>query len=415
ASGGTAAGLLPTWQIWAILGTLAALGLRDKTIFLAARGEVYGAFTVTFLFTSTDLVLAAKLLCLVIWIGAATSKLTRHFPYVLSTMMSNNPLLRTKRLKRSFFKSFPHDLRPGWRAHGIAHLSTAIEGLVPIVLFFSGQTTLVFSGQTTLATVALVLMLIFHFGILSAIPMGVPLEWNLFMMFALVALFAGNGDVGLGDIEHPWILALLAVQVAIVAVGNLSPRLVSFLPGMRYYAGNWDTSLWCMKASASAKLESGIVSIAAVPASQLERIYGGLEGAHMAMFSGYAFRAFNTHGKALFTLSHHARAGHEESDYVLTDGERICSMAMGWNFGDGHLSNEQLLASLQRRCAFEPGEVRVVMLEAQPLHRQRQRYRIVDAATGELERGYVLVADMVDRQPWDDDIPVTVTSPEPAR
>ena len=406
-SGGAAAGLLPTWQVWAILGVLAALGLRDKTIFLAARGEVYGAFTVTFLFTATDLILAAKLVCLAIWIGAATSKLTRHFPYVLSTMMSNNPLLRTKRLKRSFFRSFPDDLRPGWRARGIAHLSTAIEGLVPVVLFFS--------GETALATIALVLMLIFHFGILSAIPMGVPLEWNVFMMFAAVALFAGHGDVGLGDIEHPWILALLAVQVTIVVVGNLSPRRVSFLPGMRYYAGNWDTSLWCMKASASAKLEAGIVSIAAVPASQLERIYGGLEGAHMAMFSGYAFRAFNTHGKALFTLSHRARAGQDEADYVLTDGERICSMAMGWNFGDGHLSDEQLLGSLQRRCAFEPGEVRVVMLEAQPLHRQRQRYRIVDAATGEFERGHVLVADMVDRQPWDDDIPVTVTSSGSAR
>jgi hypothetical protein len=102
-------------------------------------------------------------------------------------------------------------------------------------------------------------------------------------------------------------------------------------------------------------------------------------------------------------------AGRPETDYVLTDGERICSMAMGWNFGDGHLSNEQLIASLQRRCHFEPGEVRVVLLEAQPIHRQRQRYRLVDAATGEFERGEMRVADMATRQPWDDDLPVTVT------
>ena len=37
---GDVPGVLPTWQIWAILGVLAVLGLRDKVIFLAARGEV---------------------------------------------------------------------------------------------------------------------------------------------------------------------------------------------------------------------------------------------------------------------------------------------------------------------------------------------------------------------------------------
>ncbi len=102
-------------------------------------------------------------------------------------------------------------------------------------------------------------------------------------------------------------------------------------------------------------------------------------------------------------------AGGDESDYVLTDGERICSTAIGWNFGDGHMHNEQLIAALQKRCGFEPGEVRVMLLDAQPIHKQRQEYRLVDAATGEFERGYVQVADMVTRQPWDDTVPVTVT------
>jgi hypothetical protein len=32
----------------------------------------------------------------------------------------------------------------------------------------------------------------------------------------------------------------------------------------------------------------------------------------------------------------------------------------------------------------------------------------VDAATGEFERGYVRVPDMVTRQPWADDVPVHV-------
>ena len=36
---GTEIGLLPTWQSWAVLILLALSGLRDKVIFLAARGE----------------------------------------------------------------------------------------------------------------------------------------------------------------------------------------------------------------------------------------------------------------------------------------------------------------------------------------------------------------------------------------
>ncbi|MFV1362356.1 DUF3556 domain-containing protein [Mycolicibacterium elephantis] len=398
---GTTVGVLPTWQIWAILGILAVLGLRDKVIFLAARGEVYASLAVCFLFAGADSILAAKLVLLVIWLGAATSKLNKHFPFVISTMMSNNPVIRPRWIKRKFFERFPDDLRPGRLSRWLAHLSTAIEGLVPLVLFFSH------GGWPT--AIAAFVMVCFHFGILSAIPMGVPLEWNVFMMFSVLALFVGHAGIGLGDLASPWPIVLFAVLATIVVLGNLFPRKVSFLPGMRYYAGNWDTGLWCMKPSASEKLENGIVSIASMPQAQMERYYGSPETAQMYLYMGYAFRAFNTHGRAMFTLAHRAMAGHNEDDYVLTDGERICSTAVGWNFGDGHMHNEQLIAALQERCRFEPGEVRVVLIDGQPIHRQTQQYRLVDAATGEFERGFVRVADMVTRQPWDDTIPVHVT------
>ncbi|MGD9620174.1 MAG: DUF3556 domain-containing protein [Mycolicibacterium sp.] len=402
-------GVLPVWQTAAILGLLAVAGLRDKVIFLAARGEVYGALAVCFLFVGADIVIAAKLVCLVIWLGAATSKLNKHFPFVISTMMSNNPVLRPRWIKRKFFERFPDDLRPGRASRWLAHFSTAIEMLVPLVLFFSH------GGWVT--AVAALLMLCFHFGILSAIPMGVPLEWNVFMMFSVLALFVGHAGIGLGQLQSPWPIVLFAVLAGVVVLGNLFPRKVSFLPGMRYYAGNWDTSLWCIKPSAEAKIADRIVAIASMPAAQMEKFYGSRETAEIYRYMGYAFRAFNTHGRAMFTLAHRAMARSgaspggeaDEADYVLTDGERICSTAIGWNFGDGHLHNEQLIAALHRRCHFEPGEVRVLLLDAQPIHRQRQQYRLVDAATGEFERGYLLVADMVTRQPWDDAVPVHVT------
>ena len=398
---GTTVGVLPMWQIWTILGLLAVAGLRDKVIFLAARGEVYASFTVAFLFGGVDMIIAAKLVCLVIWIGAATSKLNKHFPFVISTMMSNSPLVRTKAFKRAFFERFPDDLRPGRMSRVVAHFSTAVEGLVPLVLFFSH------GGWPT--AIAAFVMLVFHFGILSAIPMGVPLEWNVFMMFSVLALFVGHAGIGLGDLTSPLPIVLFAVVAGTVALGNLFPRKVSFLPGMRYYAGNWDTTQWCMKPSAEEKINAGLVAIASMPQSQVERIYGSPEQALVMLHSGYAFRAMNTHGRALFTLVHRAMAGGNEADYVLTEGERLCSTAIGWNFGDGHMHNEQLIAAMQERCHFEPGEVRVVLLDAQPIHSQQQSYRLVDAATGEFERGYVRVADMVTRQPWADDVPVHVT------
>lgn len=400
---GTEVGVLPTWKIGTVLGILAVLSLRDKVIFLAARGEVYGSLTVAFLFadqSGVDMILAAKLVCLTIWLGAATSKLTRHFPFVISTMMSNNPVLRPRWLKRAFFENFPDDLRPGRPSRWIAHVSTAVEGLVPLVLFFS--------HGGTVGAIAAVVMLCFHFGILSAIPMGVPLEWNVFMMFSVLALFVGHEEIGFGEMTSPLPVLLLVVVAGTVVLGNLFPRKISFLPGMRYYAGNWDVGLWCVKPSASAKIEANVVSIASMPQAQMVRYYGSPENAQMMLYMGYAFRSFNSHGRAMFTLAHRAMADADEAEYILLDGERICSTAIGWNFGDGHMHNEQLIAALQARCQFEPGEVRIVLIDAQPIHRQTQQYRLVDAATGEFERGYLNVADMVTRQPWDDTVPVHV-------
>jgi hypothetical protein len=402
---GSKVGMIPEWRVVIVLVLLGVVGLRDKVIFLAARGEVYATLAVTFLFGGShpiDAIVAAKLVFLVIWMGAATSKLNKHFPFVMSTMMSNNPLFRPRFIKRLFFEKFPDDLRPGRLSRLFAHASTFVEMCVPIALFFSH------GGWWTAVPAAI--MVIFHLGILTAIPMGVPLEWNVFMIFGVFALFVGHAHTRVTDLKSPVPVAIFIAFIAgIVIAGNLFPRKISFLPGMRYYAGNWDTTLWCIKPSADKKISHNIVSIASMPAAQLERVYGK-EQAQIPMYLGYAFRAMNTHGRALFTLAHRAMAGQNEDDYVLTDGERICSTAIGWNFGDGHMHNEQLIAAMQQRCRFEPGEVRVVLLDAQPFHKQTQAYRLVDAATGEFEHGLVKVSDMVTRQPWADDVPVEVLS-----
>ncbi len=399
----SAIGVLPRWQTVAILSVLAVISLRDKIIFLAARAEVYAPLALVFLFSGADIVVGAKVVFMVIWIGAATSKLNRHFPFVISTMLANNPFIPSGPLKRSMFKHYPDDLRPSALAGFIAHFSTAVEGLIPLVLFFSH------GGWPT--AIAAFVMIVFHLNILLAFPMGVPLEWNVFMIFGVLWLFVVHAQPGLSNVTDPVpVAALFAVIAGTVVIGNLFPRKVSFLPGMRYYAGNWDTTVWCVKPSLDEKFRTGSRALGPMQHLQLERLYKSKEETLVPLHLAMAFRGMNTHGRALFTLVHRALAGYDEDDYNLCEGETLCAMVLGWNFGDGHLHNECLIEALQERCGFEPGDVRVVILDAQPIHKQRQEYRLVDAATGEFERGYVEVDDMVTTQPWADDLPVHVDS-----
>jgi len=398
---GTAIGVVPRWQTVAILTVLAVIGLRDKVIFLAARGEVYAPLALVFLFPGADIVVGAKVVFMVIWLGAATSKLNRHFPFVISTMLANNPFIPSGALKRALFKRYPDDLRPSGLAGFIAHFSTAVEGLVPLLLFLSH------GGWPT--TIAAFVMIVFHLNILLAFPMGVPLEWNVFMIFGVLWLFVAHARLGLSDLANPLPVAILFTVIAgTVVIGNLLPRKVSFLPGMRYYAGNWDTTVWCVKPSADEKFRIGSRALGPMYHLQLERLYKTKEEVLVPVHLAFAFRGMNTHGRALYTLVHRALAGYDEDDYNLCEGENLCAMVLGWNFGDGHMHNECLIDALQQRCGFEPGDVRVVILDAQPIHIQRQEYRLVDAATGEFERGYVDVDDMVTTQPWADDLPVHV-------
>jgi hypothetical protein len=50
----------------------------------------------------------------------------------------------------------------------------------------------------------------------------------------------------------------------------------------------------------------------------------------------------------------------------------------------------------------------VVLLDAQPIHNQLRSTGWSTRRPGNLERGYVRIADMVTRQPWDDNLPVQV-------
>jgi len=389
---GTAAGRLEPAPIAVLVGFLALLGLRDKVSFLGARPEVYGFLLLVFLFPIENLIVASQIVLFCIWWGAASSKLNRHFPYVVSVMISNTPWNRSRKAKAKLYTDHPEDLRPSRHAAFAAHSGTIMEFSLPLLLLLS-------SGGT-IGTLAVIGMVIFHVHITSTFPLAVPLELNLFMIFGILFLFGHYGDVPFSTLGDPLLIIVLAVVgVGIPVLGNLRPDLVSFLPAMRYYAGNWATSQWLFKKASGAeeKLDRQIRKAAPIVVSQLANVYDR-ETAELFLAKGLAFRAMHSHGRALNGLL--PRAVDDVEAYHVREGELISGVINGWNFGDGHFHQRQLLEAVQERCQFVPGEVRVIALESQPALIQRQRYRIYDAATGLVEEGWVNVADMVARGPW---------------
>jgi hypothetical protein len=386
------AGRLDPAAVGILLALLAALGLRDKVPFLAARAEIYGTLAIVFLFPIGNLIVAAQLVFVAIWWGAASSKLNRHFPFVVTVMISNTPWNRSRAAKRRLYRDHPDDLLPSRTGQLAAHLGTAIEFTLPLILLLT-------SGGV-LGTIAVAGMIVFHLHILSTFPLAVPLEWNLFMIFGLLFLFGHYGDVPFSTLEDPLLIAILAlICVGLPVLGNFRPDLVSFLPSMRYYAGNWATSQWLFRRDSGAeeRLDRSIVKAAPVVVEQLTKYYDR-ETAEVLMYKGLAFRSMHSHGRALNALV--GRAVDDLDEYRVREGELVAGVVLGYNFGDGHFHDHRLLEAVQRRCGFRPGDLRVVTLESQPAHVQRQRYRIFDAADGLVEEGWVGVAEMVGRQPW---------------
>lgn len=403
---GNDSGLVSPTVSLVALALLVVLGLRDKTAFLTARAEQYGP---ALLFFGTlgfvDMIVAAKLLIVVVWMGAGVSKLGRHFTNVVPPMLSNSPCLPFLGFKRSLYRNFPHDLRPSWVASGFAHVGgTVVELVLPLVLLFSTNRTI-----TLLAVAG---MVVFHFFIIGAFALAVPQEWNLQFAFTTVVLFAGfpaGEGYGVGDMSSPLLLAALVAGLLFFPVlGNLRPDLVSFLPSMRQYAGNWASATWAFAPGAEEKLNTLAHRPTKNQVDQLQAMGYPLPVAEVTMQQTLGWRTMHSQGRGLFSVLL-SRVPDIESRTVR-EAEFACNSLLGFNFGDGHLHDEDLLRALQKRIGFEPGEFLVVWVESQPIHRRTQEWKLVDVATGVVERGTWDVEECVRTQPWLPDGPVTLTS-----
>jgi hypothetical protein len=287
------------------------------------------------------------------------------------------------------YRRFPDDLRPSGLAVAMSHAGTALELAVPLILLVS-------PGGASLV-IGFVLMGMLHTFITSNVPLGVPIEWNIMVVYGAFALFCAHPEVTVLDVGSPALAAFLAVMlIGVPLLGNLAPGRLSFLLAMRFYAGNWPYGVWLFRGDSYRKLDR-LTKTSPWVHDQLARFYDrstavGLLGKVMG------FRLMHLQGRALPVLI--PRAVDRLEDYEYLDGEIVAGLVLGWNFGDGHLHRESLLAAIQAQCGFDPGELRCIFVESQPLGRPTMAYRIHDAATGLIDAGTLDVRALRQRQPW---------------
>ena len=401
-----ASGLVRPALLIAPIVLLILIGLRDKTIFLGARGEQYLPAMIIFAVLGfTDMIIALKLLIVVIWVCAGASKFGRHFARVIPPMTSNSPSVPFGWFRRAHYRDFPRDLRPSRLAEFMAHgLGTVVE--------IGGALTLLFSHNKPLTIFAVLLMIGLHTYIISAFPLAVPLEWNALFAYAAVFLFLGfpawNG-YAISDMSSLWLtVGILAALLFFPILGNFRPDKVSFLPSMRQYAGNWASALWTFTPGAEAKLNKVTRPVANTVDQFIAYGYEPV-WAEVTMNRAIAWRSMHTQGRGLFSVL--IKALPDIDTRTVREAEFCCNSLIGFNFGDGHLHDENMIAAVQREAGFEPGEMVVAWVESQAWGSSVQHYKLIDAALGVIETGTWEVADAAEAQPWlpDGPIPTEIT------
>lgn len=390
------AGIMPGWPfvVYAIL--ICTMGLRDKCVFLASRAEQYVPTMLAFALFSNfvDMVVAAKIFIVVIWMGAGVSKLQHGFSNTVMVMLNNSPWNSFRKLRMATVRDFPNDVRPSRFTHFMAHVGgTTAEIVVPLVLLFS--------PWPWLTWIAIVSIWALHIFIISTIPLAVPLEWNVFFIFCagfLFGNFSPSDGYGVADM-NPWLLAgVLVVALFGIVLGAFWPQYVSFLIGMKQYAGNWASTTWAFRDKEKEdRLNECIVKAADNQIDQIEPIFGK-EISEVFIQKAMAFRMMHPMGRMHISL--HMRHNTDIDARVMREGEFLGNVLLGWNFGDGHCNDERLVEAVQERCHYEPGDLTVVFTESQPMFSKKVQYRVIDAALGTVEKGWYHNDDAADEQPW---------------
>lgn len=377
-----------------IIILLPILGILDRQLYLVARADVWYPCLFVFLFPSQT-ANALKIAWFAIWFWAAFSKLTPSFTSVVSVMICNSPIFKFQWLRKLLFKNYPDDLRLSNSVTYIAHFGTLVEFVLPISLLVG--TLLGWDYQTMFYL--LIGMTAFHTFIFLNLPMGVPMEWNIIMVYGGWLLFGFNPESSpLLLTNLPIISLFLLVFLLLPLAGNFFPKYVSFLLSMRYYAGTWAYTIWLFKdGKKMEKLEPNIVKTSPDLRKQLAMFYDE-KTVYSILSRVIAFRLMHLPGRALHDIL--PKAVENIDDYYWQDGEFIAGEIGGWNFGDGHLSHKLMLNSVQKRCNFDSEELRVIMVESPQMLTGKIHWQIHDAKDGLIEEGHTFIKDLKSKMPW---------------
>ena len=282
------------------------------------------------------MIVAAQLVFVCIWWGAASSKLNRHFPFVVTVMISNTPWNRSKSLKQRLYRNHPEDLLPSETGALAAHMGTVIEFTLPLILLLS--------QGGTIGTLAAAGMIVFHLHILSTFPLAVPLEWNVFMIFGILFLFGHYGDVPLSTLDDPLLIADPRGHLRRHPDPRQLPPRPDLVPALdallRRQLGDEPVAVpqgerGRGEARPQDRRRRRRSSSSSWPSSTTARLV------EVLLYKGLAFRSMHSHGRALNGLL--PRAVDDVEDYDVREGELVAGVVLGYNFGDGHFHDEALL------------------------------------------------------------------------
>ena len=318
-----------------------------------------------------------------IWWGAATLEAQPPLPERGHVMVSNRPLLRGARgAAGDVPRTTPTTCGPpGWRRAGARRARSSST---------RSRWCSSLGGGGTPTTIALVVMLVFHTSSRCCFPLGVPLEWNV-----LLRLLRCSCSSASTPSCSPWDLATRcwrrraprrarSAGPSTAACGRTRSR---FLPAMRYYAGNWAAQLWLFRkgeAETPRRAPHQDAPDHRPPARPPLR-----RGDHPRRCTGKlrAFRSMHLHGRALNAVLPEAVDDLDAYDVNRGRGRRRRA-SWGGTSATATSTTSSCWPPCRPQCGYAPGDLRVPVPRVPARGPARLHWRIVDAATGQLDEGH---------------------------
>ena len=236
--------------------------------------------------------------------------------------------------------------------------------------------------------VAALFMVGFHLFIISTFPLAVPLEWNV--------VFAYTTDLPVPRL--PELERIRPVEHVPALAGPGHRRRAAVLPGAGQPAAGQGV-VPALDAAVRGQLGLGGVDVCARRRAKLNRVTRSAKNqidqfvdfgyepkwAEITLQKTIAWRTMHSQARGLFSLllTHLP----DIDSRTVREGEFVCNSLIGFNFGDGHLHNADMIRAVQREAAFEPGECVIAWVESEAFGSGVQHYKLIDAALGVIERG----------------------------